>query len=147
VEPRTEELRERWVCVVEHRGPEATVDETRRPLYRHMIIHELVGGPSILRFLDQPRGDRAIDALVVTHAGFDGDEVCRIERIPSGPYAVLDYEGPVEGLPAARERLLAWAKGRGGAAGPLLQVHIMDPMDGVVEQELQVPLRAPHPNP
>jgi hypothetical protein len=141
VEPRIEPLRERWVCVVEHHGPEATVDQTRRPLYRHMIIHELVGGPSILRFLDPPRAGRAIDALVVTHAGFDGDEVCRIERLPAGPYAILDYEGPEDGLPAARERLRAWAH-RHGAAGPLLQVHIMDPLDGVTEQQLQVPLRS-----
>ncbi|MCA1811580.1 MAG: GyrI-like domain-containing protein [Halobacteriales archaeon] len=140
MEPRTETLRERWVCVVEHHGPEATVDATRRPLYRHMIIHELVGGPSILRFLDRPHGERIVDALVVTHAGFDGDGMCRIERVPPGPYAVLDYEGPQEGLPAARERLLAWAQAHGGAAGPLLQVHLMDPMDGLVEQQLQVPL-------
>jgi hypothetical protein len=141
VEPRIEPLRERWVCVVEHPGPLATVDQTRRPLYRHMVVHELVGGPSILRFLDPPRGGRIVDALVVTHAGFDGDEVCRVELLPGGPHAVLDYEGPEEGLPAARERLLAWAKAHGGAAGPLLQVHIMDALDGVIEQQLQVPLR------
>lgn len=144
VEPRIEHLRERWACVVEHHGPEATVDATRRPLYRHMIIHELVGGPSILRFLDRPRGDRQVDALVVTHAGFDGDEMCRIERLPSGPYAVLDYEGPEEGLPAARGRLKEWASAHGGAAGPLLQVHLMDAMDGVAEQQLQVPLPHSH---
>lgn len=141
MEPRTEDLRERWVCVVAHHGPEAAVDATRRPLYRHMIQHELVGGPSILRFLDRPTGDRRVDALVVTHAGFEGDEVCQVERLPPGRYAVLDYEGPEADLPAARERLLAWARSHGGAAGPLLQVHIMDPLDGIVEQQLQVPLR------
>jgi DNA gyrase inhibitor GyrI len=142
VEPRIETLRERWVCVVEHAGPLAEVDRTRRPLYRHMVVNELVGGPSILRFLDPPRAGRVVDALVVTHMGFDGDAVCRIERLPAGPYAVLDYEGPEEGLPAARERLKAWANRNGGAAGPLLQVHIMDPLDGVTEQQLQVPLPA-----
>ncbi|HUR63078.1 MAG TPA: GyrI-like domain-containing protein [Candidatus Thermoplasmatota archaeon] len=145
MEPRIEQLRERWVCVVEHAGPLEEVDRTRRPLYRHMVIQELVGGPSILRFLDPPRDGRVVDALVVTHAGFDGDEVCHIERLPAGPHAVLDYEGPEEGLPAAREKLLAWAR-RHGADGPLLQVHIMDPLDGVIEQQLQVPLRR-DPNP
>jgi DNA gyrase inhibitor GyrI len=140
VEPRIEQLRERWVCVVGHQGPISTVDLTRRPLYRHMVINELVGGPAILRFLDHPQDGRVVDALVVTHAGFDGDEVCRIERLPPGPYAVLDYEGPEEGLAKARERLRAWARTHGKVAGPLLQVHIMDAMDGVIEQQLQVPL-------
>jgi len=140
VEPRIEPLRERWVCVVEHRGPVATVDATRRPLYRHMIIHELVGGPSILRFLDHPTADRVVDALVVTHTGFEGDEVCRIERLPGGPHAVLDYEGPEEGLPKVRAQIHEWARRHGKVAGPLLQVHIMDPMDGIIEQQLQVPL-------
>ncbi|HEX2066653.1 MAG TPA: GyrI-like domain-containing protein [Candidatus Thermoplasmatota archaeon] len=146
MEPRIEALRERWVCVVPHRGPAATVDETRRPLYRHMVQHELVGGPSILRFLDPPRDGRTVDALVVTHTGFEGDAVCRVERLPAGDYAVLDYEGPEEGLAAARQRLLEWARSRGGAAGPLLQVHLMDPLDGVVEQQLQVPLGRHDPN-
>src|SRR5688572_2611622 len=35
VEPRIETLRERVVAAVEHRGPVETIDETRRPLYRH----------------------------------------------------------------------------------------------------------------
>jgi len=56
---------------------------------------------------------------------------------------VLDYHGPVEGLAPARKRLLDWAGAHGGAAGPLLQVHLMDPIDGVVEEELQVLLRGP----
>lgn len=136
---RAETLRERVVCVVPHHGPPEDVDRTRRPLYRHMILHELVGGPSILRFWPDGR----LDALVQTHAGFDGDEVCQVEALPAGRYAVLDYEGPEDGLPAARARVLAWAREQapGGAAGrPVLQVHIMDPMDGVVEQQLQVPL-------
>src|SRR5688572_4686282 len=92
LKPRIEPLKERHVAVVEHHGPVETIDQTRRPLYRHMIIHELVGGPSIIRFLDHPKGDRQVDALVMTHAGFEGDEVCRIAVLPKGPYAVADYE-------------------------------------------------------
>lgn len=138
---RIEALRERPVCVVPHHGPVETIDQTRRPLYRHMIIHELVGGPSIIRFLDSPRGDHAVDALVMTHAGFEGDEVCRIEHLPGGPHAVLDYEGPEPGLAEARRQLREWVPRNGHhAAGPLLQVHHMDAMDGIVEEQLQVPL-------
>ncbi|MHB1260412.1 MAG: GyrI-like domain-containing protein [Thermoplasmatota archaeon] len=140
-EPRIVELKERPVAVVQHRGPVETIDETRRPLYRHMIIHELVGGPSIIRFLDEPDGEHQVDALVLTHLGFDGDDVCQIEMLPAGRYAVLDYEGHPEGLAAARLRLRDWLRGKHlEAAGPILQVHLMDPIDGIVEEQLQVPL-------
>lgn len=137
-EPRIVPLRERPVTVVAHHGPVETIDDTRRPLYRHMILNELVGGPSIIRFLDHPQGDHAVDALVLTHLGFDGDEVCRLETLPAGRYAVLDYEGTPGGLAAARVRLAAWADRHGGRAGPLLQVHLMDPIEGIVEEQLQV---------
>jgi DNA gyrase inhibitor GyrI len=140
-EPRVVELKERPVAVVQHRGPVETIDETRRPLYRHMIIHELVGGPSIIRFLDPPAGDHQVDALVLTHQGFEGDDVCRIEHLPAGRYAVLDYEGHPEGLAKAREHLADWVRRRKlRPAGPVLQVHLMDPIDGIVEEQLQVPL-------
>lgn len=141
MEPRVVELRERTVAVVEHRGPVDTIDETRRPLYRHMVLNELVGGPSIVRWLDRPVGDRQVDALVLTHAGFEGDEVCEVEHLPAGRYAVLDYEGHPEGLPKARQALLDWVRrSHLQAAGPVLQVHLMDPIDGIVEEQLQVPL-------
>jgi effector-binding domain-containing protein len=127
-------LPERVVAVVAHDGPVETIDETRRPLYRHMITHELVGGPSIIRF----RHD-GVDALVGTHVGFDGDDVVRVETLPAGDYAILDYEGPQEGLEGARQTLLEWVAESGRqAAGPLLQVHHMDPVDGIVEEQLQV---------
>ena len=140
-EPRIAELKERVVAVVEHAGPVERIDETRRPLYRHMIQHELVGGPSIVRWLDPPQGDRLVDALVVTHNGFDGDEVCRVEHLPGGRHAILDYEGDPGGLPKAREALLAWVRRKHlRPTGPVLQVHLMDPIDGIVEEQLQVPL-------
>lgn len=140
-EPRLETLRERVVAAVEHRGPVETIDETRRPLYRHMVTHELVGGPSIIRFLDGPSGDRHVDALVLTHVGFDGDEVCRLEHLPAGRYAILDYEGRPEGLAAARRHLKEWVARKGlRATGPVLQVHHMDAIDGVVEEQIQLPV-------
>lgn len=138
---RIERLPERTVAVIPHKGPVERIDETRRPLYRHMIIHELVGGPSIIRFLDRPDGEHAVDALVTTHAGFDGDDVVRVEHLPAGRYAILDYECPPGGLQAARERLRAWVRTNGhAAAGPLLQVHHMDEIEAKVEEQLQVPL-------
>lgn len=137
-EPRVVVLKERPVAVVAHHGPVETIDQTRRPLYRHMIVHELVGGPSVIRFLDAPRGDHQVDALVLTHLGFDGDEVCQVEALPAGRYAVLDYQGPPAGLPDARRRLVEWAQRHGGKAGPVLQVHHMDPIEGEVEEQLQV---------
>jgi effector-binding domain-containing protein len=141
-EPRLVQLPERVVAVVEHVGPVGEIDRTRRPLYRHMILHELVGGPSIIRFLDPPVGGREVDALVTTHVGFDGDEVCRVEHLPTGRHAVLDYEGDPDGLPKARAHLKDWLRRKGlRAAGPVLQVHLMDPIDGIVEEEVQVLLQ------
>jgi len=117
------------------------IDDTRRPLYRHMIIHELVGGPSIIRYLDQPRGEHVVDALVTTHVGFEGDDVVSVEHLPAGQYAVLQYEGPPDGLPKARQAIRDWLKTQGRrAAGPLLQVHHMDAIDGIIEEQLQIPL-------
>jgi len=140
-DPRLETLPERTVAVVAHHGPVERIDDTRRPLYRHMIQHELVGGPSLLRFLDAPADGRVVDALVQTHTGFDGDDVVRVEHLPAGQYAVLDYEGPASGLPAARERLRAWARTQGlRVHGPLLQVHHMDDIEGIVEEQLQIPV-------
>lgn len=142
MEVRVAELKERWVCVVAHHGDPATIDTTRRPLYRHMILQELVGGPSILRWLETPVGDRVVDALVQTHIGFDGDEVCSVERIPAGRFAILDFEGRDEELASAREALRDFARRNHlQPAGPLLQVHLMDAIDGVTEQQLQLPVR------
>lgn len=124
-----------------HHGPVDEIDVTRRPLYRHMIMNELVGGPSILRFLDKPEGEHIVDALVVTHVGFDGDNVCQIEQLPAGQYAILDFEGPETGLPAARKALRDWVAKQGRKpAGQLLQVHHMDAIEGIVEEQLQLHL-------
>ncbi|MCA1819645.1 MAG: GyrI-like domain-containing protein [Thermoplasmatota archaeon] len=138
-EVRIERLPERTVAVVPHAGPVERIDDTRRPLYRHMIMHELVGGPSIVRFLDRPQGEHAVDALVTTHFGFEGDHVVTVEQLPAGRYAILHYEGPPEGLAAARAGLRDWMQRHGHhAAGPLLQVHHMDPVEGILEEQLQV---------
>ncbi len=138
-EPRIVELPERRFAVRSHDGSIETIENTRRPLYQHMIMHELVGGPPVLRFTDA-----GIDVLVGTTCGFDGDENVRVEVIPAGWYAVVDYEGPEEGLPEAHEGLRAWVTQQNHQpAGPLLQVHLMDPIDGDTEQQLQLPVDAP----
>jgi DNA gyrase inhibitor GyrI len=135
VQVRTVRLPERVVAAVPHHGPPETVDKTRRPLYQHLILNELVGGPSILRFLDPPQGDRVVDALVLVQQGFAGDEVARVEHLPAGTYAVEPFEGPVARLAEARARFAAATAPT--ARGPVLQVHLMDPVDGDTEQEFQ----------
>lgn len=137
-ELRIEELPARRFAVARHEGPIETIQETRRPLYQHLIMHELVGGPPVLRFPDD--GDH-VEVLVGTTEGFQGDAVCDVEVVPPGWYAVMDYEGPETGLPAAHERLRAWVQERGHTVrGPMLQVHLMDPIDGDTEQQLQLPV-------
>jgi hypothetical protein len=133
--PRFENLPERRFGVREHHGGVDTIDDTRRPVYQHMIMHELVAGPSILRFRDD-----AIDVMVGCAAGFTGMDDLTLYVEPAGRYALLDYEGPEKGLAGAHERLRRWVASEGAIAeGALLQVHMMDPMDdGMVEQQLQI---------
>lgn len=135
--PRVETLPERRFAVAHHAGPPETVEKTRRPLYQHLILHELVGGPPVLRFRD----DATVDVLVGTVGGFRGDGVATVEVVPGGRYAVEEYAGPLDGLPAARQDLLDWCRSKGiTPAGPLLQVHLMDEIDGETEQRIEIPL-------
>lgn len=134
------DLPERRYCVRRHHGPVDTVDETRRDMYQHMISHELVGGASALRFVDEPDPLREVDVLIGAACGFDGDDSVRVEVLPAGPHAVRDWEGPVEAIARARREFLDSVRQRHEPAGPLLQVHLMDPIDGVTEQRFEVPL-------
>ncbi len=136
-EPRFETLPERRFAVRPHPGTEEDVDATRRPVYQHMILHELVAGPSVLRF----RSD-GIDVMVGCAAGFMGMEDLSLEVIPAGRFAVMDYEGPANQIADARGQLMDWVATQGAEpTGPMLQVHMMDPMDdGMVEQQLQIPV-------
>jgi DNA gyrase inhibitor GyrI len=137
VQVRVERLPPRTVAVIRGIPRESEVEDVRRPMYQHMVQHELVGGPSILRF-EQGRSS-PVDALVVTHNGFDGDAVCEVEVLPAGRYGIVDYEGPVGGLAKARHDFLsAVARANLRPKGPVLQVHHMDEVDGVTEQQFQV---------
>ncbi len=139
------ELPARRFAVRRHAGPEADVDATRRPLYQHLILNELVGGPPVLRFPgQQDSAGSALDVLVGTVGGFDGDDEVTVEKVPAGWFAVVHFEGPEDALPEARQTLRAWAADRGHDADrPMYQVHLMDPIDGEAEQELQYPLSDP----
>ncbi len=130
------EFPKRRFAVRRHEGDEGSVDETRRPLYQHLIMHELVGGPPVLRF-----DEDGIDVMVGTTEGFHGDDVVQVEVVPPGWFAVHDYEGPPEELEAMRARFLTWCGQNGhDVTGPLLQVHMMDVIEGVTEQQFQVPI-------
>lgn len=135
--PRIESLPERRFAARPHPGTEMDVDDTRRPMYQFMIMNELVAGPSVLRF-----NDDGIDVLIGCAAGFAGNDDASLEVVPAGRFAVMDYEGAVSGLPEARDALRAWVAAEGHVpSGPLLQVHMMDPLDDdSVEQQLQLPL-------
>ncbi len=134
---RFEDLPERRVAVRRHDDGPDTIESTRRPMYQHMIMHELVGGPSVLRF----RGDDAIDVLIGATCGFEGDDELRVEILPAGRYAVADFEGPVDTLaPARRAFLHAVTTHPDGTVpqGDVLQVHLMDEYEGETEQQFQV---------
>lgn len=139
---RIETFPERRFARRRHNGPVHTVEETRKPLYQHMIMGELVGGPPVLRFdLEDIQGETGVDVLVGATCGFDGDDMVSVEVFPASEYAVMDFEGPATELPAAREQLLEWAKRQGRDLGErILQVHMMDEIDGETEQQLQIRL-------
>lgn len=138
---RIERLPPRLVVVAAHPGDLDSIDRTRRPLYQHLIMHEAVGGPSMIRFREG--GGHRYDVLVAAAPGYGGTRDFPVEELPGGPYAVADYEGDPDGVEQAREAFLAWLHGAGHApAGPLVQVHLMDPVDGITEQQFQVPVRA-----
>lgn len=138
---RVVELPARRVCVRRHPGGIDDVDETRRPMYQHMIMHELVAGASMLRFRRGPTDEDAVDVLIGAASGFPGDEVLEVEVLPAGRYAIAEYEGPEDLLTAAR-RAFADALVEDGyvTAGPIIQVHHMDAIDGITEQQFQVQL-------
>ncbi len=140
--PVIESLPERRFCVRRHFGPTEAVDDTRRPMYQHMISNELVGGPSILRHIEEATApDHTLDVLIGATCNFDGDSEVRVEVLQEGDYAVLDFEGPESDIEGAMDHLRAWvAASNREPAGPILQVHLMDAMDGILEQQFQVAL-------
>jgi DNA gyrase inhibitor GyrI len=132
---RFEKLPPRRVAVAPHQGPMERIESTRRPLYQHLIMHEAVAGPSMLRF---PAGSDQPDAVLVQAAvGYSGAAGFTLQELPGGRHAVQDYEGPMQALPqfraAFRQAIGAAAEGR-----PILQVHLYDEVDGVTEQRLEL---------
>jgi hypothetical protein len=131
----------RRCCVQRHQTGIATVDDTRRPMYQHMISNELVGGASMLRFDGDLGDDAPVDVLIGATCDFDGDDVVTVDEVPAGDYALEDYEGPEAGVAAARHAfLVAVRAGPRQPVGRLVQVHLMDAIDGDVEQQFQIRL-------
>lgn len=138
---RIERFEARRCCVRRHEGGIATVDDTRRPMYQHMISNELVGGASMIRFDDGLQDDADVDVLIGATCGFDGDEVVTVDELPAGDYAVMDYEGPMDGVEAARQAFRTALDADGyQTVGRFVQVHLMDELDGETEQQFQVRL-------
>lgn len=138
---RIEHFEARRCCVARHKGGVATVDETRRPMYQHMISNELVGGASMLRFDEGLADDAGLDVLIGATCGFDGDDVVSVDEVPAGDYAVMDYVGPMAGVEEARARFREALDADGyRTVGRFVQVHLMDELDGETEQQFQVRL-------
>ncbi len=138
IELQIRDLEARRCAVARHQGGFATLDETRRPMYQHMIMHELVGGASMLRFAED-HSDGEMDVLIGATCGFDGDNVVTVEEVPAGRYATWHFEGRESALPTARQDFLD-AVADLHPVGRLYQVHLMDAIDGETEQEFQIRL-------
>ena len=104
-------------------------------------------------YYDDPAITPAAD--LTSHAGLELPESAAIEpplvevRLPSGPHAVLTYQGPYSGLPAAYDQLFRnWLPGSGrqSANSPIFEVYLNTPMDTAPEDlitEICLPLTAP----
>jgi DNA gyrase inhibitor GyrI len=135
------EFEARRCCVSRHDGEVRCVDDTRRPMYQHMISNELVGGASLLRFDGHVEDSGPVDVLIGATCNFDGDEVVTVEELLPGRYALKDYVGSMADLPAARADFLSQLDREGFVtAGRLLQVHMMDEIDDETEQQFQIRL-------
>lgn len=138
---RIEPFPERRCCVSRHIGGLATIDETRRPMYQHMISNELVGGASMVRFQEDLSDGADVDVLIGATCDFDGDDVVTVDVLPAGDYATMDYDGPESGVEAARHAFQQALEADGyETVGRFVQVHMMDAIDGETEQQFQVRL-------
>ena len=110
-------------------------------MYQHMISHELVGGASMLRFDDGLEDGDGLDVLIGATCDFAGDDVVTVDVLPAGTYAVQEYHGSPDGLEEARHDFAKAVQDQGlHPVGRFLQVHLMDEIDGEVEQQFQVRL-------
>ena len=141
------------LVAIAHKGPYFEISRAFQKLSAVMSTRELFGkaGRMVGVFYDDPQSVPAPDLR--SHAAFelsgDADLSDPLESVtvPGGRQAVLTYQGPYAGLPAAYDQLFGvWlpASGEEPADSPSFEVYLNSPMETAPEDlvtELHLPLK------
>ncbi|MFM2390066.1 MAG: hypothetical protein RLZZ437_1621 [Pseudomonadota bacterium] len=142
----------RSLVAIEHQGPYPEINRAFERLFATLAARSLIGhtGHMVGVFLHDPSITPAADlrsyAGAVVEVPFDIPAPLQSYALPAGPHAVLTYQGPYAGLPAAYDQLFGlWLpqSGRQMADRPSFEVYLNSPMDTPQDQlltELHLPL-------
>lgn len=143
----------RRLAAMPHKGPYHEISRAYDKLGAILGARGLwpLAGAMVAAYYDDPSAVAAADLR--SHAGVAfGDDVVleaplEVVKLPAGPHAVLRYQGPYSGLPAAYNQLFGWlpTSGREPAESPVFEIYVNTPMDTAPENlltEICVPLKA-----
>jgi AraC family transcriptional regulator len=149
------DIRHRPACTLvatEHQGPYPDINRAFERLFATLAARSLIGhtGHMVGVFLHDPsvtaQPDLRSYAGAVVEIPFDIPAPLQAYVLPAGDHAVLTYQGPYAGLPAAYDQLFGlWlpASGRQMADSPSFEVYLNSPMDTPQDKlltELHLPL-------
>lgn len=142
----------RTVAAIPHKGPYAEINRAFEKLGATLGARGLFAkaGKMIGVYYDDPTATPAVE--LNSHAGVEYADPTllaapfEIVHLPGGTHAVLRYQGPYSGLPAAYDQLYRnWLphSGRTPADSPVFEIYLNTPMDTAQEDlvtEICVPL-------
>lgn len=146
------ELPSRSLVTTEHSGPYPNINHAFERLFATLAARHLIGhtGYMVGVFLHDPSVTPVPElrsyAGAVIETPFDIPAPLHRHVLPAGPHAVLTYQGPYAGLPAAYDQLFGlWLpeSGRQMADRPSFEVYLNSPMDTAQDKlltELHLPL-------
>lgn len=151
VEIRVEPARR--LAAMPHKGPYTEIGRAFEKLGAVLGARGLFAqaGRMVGVYYDDPSAVAAVD--LSSHAGIEMPEDVALDaplevvRLPGGQHAVLRYQGPYSGLPAAYEQLYRnWLpqSGREPADSPVWELYLNSPMDTAPENlltEICMPLQ------
>ena len=134
-----------------HKGPYFEINRAFERLFATLAARNLIGqtGHLVGVFRDDPSVTPAADlrshAAVIVEADFAIPATLEAYMLPAGPHAVLTYQGPYAGLPAAYDQLYGlWLphSGRSMADRPSFEVYLNSPMN-TAQEDLLTALHLP----
>ncbi len=143
----------RRLAAMPHKGPYHEINRAYDKLGAVLGTRGLwpQAGAMVAVYYDDPSATAPTD--LTSHAGIAFgpgvalDAPLEVVHLPAGPHAVLRYQGPYSGLPAAYSHLFGWLPtcGHEPADSPVFEIYLNTPMDTAPEDlltEICVPLTA-----